>query len=345
MDDSKLSTYFVRFAEEECKGSCTLYEKLSIEVAKDKQLLDMCLHTRKDQPIPNLFFAAVQYLLDQDKDHVLRGFYGSMTENPRSPELCFPIFKRYCLERKQAIQELLREKLVQTNEVRRCSYLFPSFCLVQERAKKPITFIELGTSAGLQLLWDQYSYQYHDGQVLGSKQSAVLIEAKTTGTLPNLHQFIPNVAARIGLDLHINDVSKTTDCAWLKALIWPSHHVRRKLFEQAAAVVRAQPPELIEGDGVSLLPKLIARIPEQTAICIFHTHVANQLPKRQLSLLMQNIDVAGKNRDLYHIYNNIGNRFLHLDSYPNGKRKTERLAETAPHGNWFNWLLPEERGS
>ena len=55
MDDSKLSTYFVRFAEEECKGSCTLYEKLSIEVAKDKQLLDMCLHTRKDQPIPNLF--------------------------------------------------------------------------------------------------------------------------------------------------------------------------------------------------------------------------------------------------------------------------------------------------
>lgn len=40
-------------------------------------------------------------------------------------------------------------------------YLLPAFALVAALAnKRPLTLIEIGTSAGLNLMWDHYGYRY-----------------------------------------------------------------------------------------------------------------------------------------------------------------------------------------
>ncbi len=53
------------------------------------------------------------------------------------------------------------EQDVQTNEVQRAWGLLPAFLSVADG--RPFDLLELGPSAGLNLLWDRYSYRYLTG--------------------------------------------------------------------------------------------------------------------------------------------------------------------------------------
>lgn len=89
---------------------------------------------------------------------VLSNYYHSIVENPQKAEGVFLPFRDFCHRYREEIISILKNKLVQTNEVRRCTYLYPSFCYIYSKVNKPLSFIEIGTSSGLQLLWDQYCY-------------------------------------------------------------------------------------------------------------------------------------------------------------------------------------------
>jgi len=57
------SEIFERFARDEFHNTSPLYEQLSRGVAQDPELLALAAQCRKDERMPNLFFAAVHYLL------------------------------------------------------------------------------------------------------------------------------------------------------------------------------------------------------------------------------------------------------------------------------------------
>ena len=52
----------------------------------------------------------------------------------------------------------MRTRRVQTNEIRRCSYLMPAFRITVsiDSGGMPLGLIDVGASAGLNLLWDSY---------------------------------------------------------------------------------------------------------------------------------------------------------------------------------------------
>lgn len=337
---SLISEKFTDFAHYECQGSSELYEILSYKIAEDEEMLRLASHARPGQPIPNLLFGAVHFLLLKGFEHELNQFYHNLSSSTRKVEEAYPFFKDFCMQNAGAISELLRSKIVQTNEVRRCAYLYPALSNVHQLSSKPLALIEIGTSAGLQLFMDQYSYSYGTKQVFGKKDSGIHISSDLRGgALPTIHGNIP-IAARIGVDLHINDVTKEEDVLWLNALIWPEHHERRKLFEKTAGFVKDKKVQLIEGDGVELLTQLCEKIPKDQQICVFHTHVANQMPSETKEKLLKVIKEIGARRDIFHLYNNIQDRFLHLDYYINGKESLNTIAETEGHGRWFRWLQP-----
>ncbi|MFY4775725.1 DUF2332 family protein [Metabacillus sp. RGM 3146] len=64
---------------------------------------------------------------------------------------------------------------------------------------------------------------------------------------------------------------------------------------------------------------LVENMPQKSAVCIFHTHVANQMPDGVKERLLNTVRILGEKREIYHLYNNIQDRNLHLDSYINGK--------------------------
>lgn len=340
IDMELLSKRFSRFADKECKDSSPLYEFLSRCIAFDKEMLELAAHAREGQPVPNLLLGSVHYLLMSGYHHPLRYYYSSLTKHPKAMGGVFEPFKHFCREYRKEIVHLMIEKRVQTNEVSRSAYLYPSFCRIYELSGKPLALIELGSSAGLLLFWDQYSYSYGTGKLYGSPNSEVQITAEVKGSLSHaLLDHSPLVTKRIGIDLHRIDMKNVDDYLWLKALIWPEHEHRAVLFEKAARRIINRDAVMLEGDGVILLPELIESCPANAAVCVYHTHVANQMSvesKQQLLRLIQN---AGRSRDVFHLYNNVWDADLHLDYYINGKAHKEVLASTDGHGRSFEWKL------
>ncbi|MGM7723670.1 DUF2332 domain-containing protein [Metabacillus sp. Hm71] len=340
LEKAQISQRFKNFANGECKGSSELYEFLSLKIAEDDEMLDLCLKAKEGQPVPNLFLAAVHYLLLNGKEHDLREYYPSIVEQPQEVENSFSHFKNFCKLYRDEIISIIESKLVQTNEVRRCAYLYPSFCFIYNKIKKPLSLIEIGTSAGLQLLWDKYSYSYGTNEIYGNENSSVHITSEIIGeNIPTLLIKSPPIATKIGLDLHICDLRNLEDYLWLKSLIWPEHRERLELFERAASCFKEYPVELIEGDGVDLLTKVIETLPKDTAICIFHTHVANQIPEDLKYKLIDNIKKIGFNRDVFHLYNNMWDRKLHLDYFIGGNEYNRTIGDSDGHGRWFEWNI------
>lgn len=96
--------------------------------------------------------------------------------------------------------------------------------------------------------------------------------------------------------------------------------------------------QFINGDGIKLLSEISENIPEDSIICIFHTHVANQMSIETKQQLLQIVKDIGKKRDICHLYNNIQDKYLHLDYYFDGIESQNTIAETDGHGRWFKWL-------
>ncbi|MFP7478414.1 DUF2332 domain-containing protein [Terribacillus saccharophilus] len=330
---------FVDFANNECQGSSPLYAALARGVSSDTELLKLCQCTRSGQPIPNLFFASVHFLLLKGKKHPLKEYYPSIVNHPKSLKDAYPEFKKFCLFHKDEISKLLKVRLVQTNEVRRCAYLYPVFSEIYKKSNKPLALIEIGTSAGLQLLWDHYAYSYGNDEWYGSIDSTLKMMVDVKGDkFPEMEKQSPKVGLRIGFDLHIVNLHEEEERLWLRSFIWPDHEERVTMFNQAANYVLQNELTLIEGNGVELLNRYIEDIPLDQTICIYHTHVANQMSIEEKKKLLTKVESIGETRDVYHIYNNIQDKNLHLDYYKDGKGHFATVAETDNHGRHFTWV-------
>jgi hypothetical protein len=340
LDNALLSQRFKNFSVRECIGSSRLYADLALHIAEDTELLELSSNSREGQPVPNMLFAAVHYLLLSGSDHELKEYYPSISSKPRSIPGVFAPFRDFCRLYRDENISLLKSKLVQTNEVRRCAYLYPIFCYIYKKAMKPLSLIELGTSAGLQLLWDQYSYSYGSNEEYGNLGSNLHLSTELRkGKSPALLKNSPPIASKIGVDLHVNDLSNNEDYLWLKALIWPEHRERLEIFEKAVQLYNQNPVKLVEGDGVALLADVTQHISTDSILCIFHTHVANQMTAVVKQRLMDNIKSIGEQRDVFHLYNNVWDAQLHLDYFMNGKEFNEIIGMTEGHGRWFDWEL------
>jgi len=338
--DRNIASLFVDFAERECKSSSALYYYLSKKIALDADVLWLASECRNDQPVPNMLFAAVHYLLARESSHPLAGYYKSINASAVGVDGAFSHFKLFCLANNDAIKVLLNSRLVQTNEVRRCAYLYPAILTGYQRLGSAcqLALIEVGTSAGLNLLPDQYLYSAGWGVEYGALDSSVKLAIDFIGGYPQVaHQKFPQISHRIGLDLKIIDLQNVDDVQWLYALIWPEHHGRRALLQKAIKIRRQHQLDLYQGDGFAMLEEIVRQLPKDTIPCIYHTHVANQISARAKDRLLANISMLGKERDLLHIYNNIKPN-LRCTVMRSGRESDFELAEVEGHGRWVKWL-------
>src|SRR4051794_2851123 len=73
------------------------------------------------------------------------------------------------------------QRPVQTNEVGRSAALFGGLLHVAAEARKPVRLLEIGASAGLNLLVDRFGYDIAEGVVLGDPVSSVRLERPWRG--------------------------------------------------------------------------------------------------------------------------------------------------------------------
>ncbi len=220
-----------------------------MKIAAEPEILNLVVSADRAQQVSNLLLGAVHFLLLSGAQHPLADFYPSLSKTPRSIENAYPHFHKFCLEYAGEIQRLVITHRVQTNEVGRCTNLLPAFGLIYERTKKPLALIEVGASAGLNLLWDRYGYDYQEAGYTGDISSSVQLTCRPDGDFyPPIPFLLPEVAYRVGIDLRPIDLQDGETIRWLRALIWPEHLDRAELLERAIEIARRDPPRLIGGN-------------------------------------------------------------------------------------------------
>ena len=113
----------------------------------------------------------------------------------------------------------------------------------------------------------------------GDLDSPVQIECGLRGEgSPPIPNHFPRVSGRLGIDLNPVDVNNRDSILWLRALIWPDHKERADLIERAIEVAQREPPELVAGDAVEVLPNILPLVPPDSILCILR--VWTSLPKK-----------------------------------------------------------------
>jgi hypothetical protein len=346
-----LAKQFEGFAEHTGRDASPLYERLSLAISTDAEMLALAAHAASG-PVPNLFLGAVHFLLLREAESPLAAFYPSMTKMPRKDADPYPAFRSFCFNHAEEIQHLLQTRRVQTNEVRRCALLLPAFGIVAEQVHdRSLALVEIGASAGLNLLWDRYGYDYGTGRKYGNRDSPVQLSCRLLGDRqPPLPESLPRVASRLGIDLQPVDVHDSTAIEWLRALIWPEHSARLELLQRAVEVARQNTPGQAQGtvptagDALEVLPGSMASVPEETVLCIFHSFTINQFSSEGRKRLARLLDEYGMKRDLYCISIaafRLEYPQLTLLSYQDGVKTERLLANCSSHGLWLEWLEPD----
>jgi hypothetical protein len=166
-------------------------------------------------------------------------------------------FRRALVEQKSFWPASSRSRASRRTKVQRCFALLPAFLsLARESGAGTLDLLELGPSAGLNLLWDRYAYAYRNGSWGSSRLTLRGVEyAPVPGEVLETEV---EVRRRCGIDLKPVDVTSDHGARLLRAFLWPGRVERAQRLRQAIEILRREPPELIRGDYVELLPSLLA---------------------------------------------------------------------------------------
>jgi hypothetical protein len=338
-----LAERFRIFSTDVFPTTSRLFETFSRNILDDPETLALAIETQDGQPIPNMLFGAVHYLLLKGESHRLRDYYPTLTETPLPPQEAYPDFCDFCHQHGDAIRALVKSRRVQTNEVRRCALTVPAFGMIAKIANQPLALIEIGTSAGLNLLWDYYRFAYSDGAQTGNPQSPVDLTCALRGDYaPPIPNPLPEVASRVGIDINPIDPLDEDETLWLKALIWPEYVERFTRMDHALAIAREHPPKSLKGDALELLPDVFNDVSADSALCVYHSFTVNQFSKAMRERLEAILTEQSRLRVVYRISlewePDKGGSALRLITYHNGNLTDKLLALCHPHGEFMEWL-------
>ena len=314
-DRSRIAGEFRSFVQAAVGGSSPLYAELAAAVAEDDAILDFLLDLPRSRQQPMLLFGAIAFL----------------DGPPAGPDE----LRASIREDADRIRETMLTRFTQTNEPARCAALLPALADIDG----PVGLVEVGSSAGLCLYPDRYSYEF-DGRPVGPR-SAVHLTTSTTGPVP-VPDGLPQVAARVGIDQNPLDPDDPDDRAWLRALVWPGPNAAPRLerLDAAAVIAAREPATVLTGDLVDRLPEALDLLPSDCTPVVFHTAVLVYLERtrrEEFVALVHSLGVRWIAQESPGVVPGIAKDLAGPESFVlsvDGRP----LAVTAPHGGRIDWL-------
>lgn len=158
-DHEELIEFYRDYGSASFTDGAPLYAQVCRELGDYPEVVEMLAAHEPEAQQPNLLFAAVHYLLLAGLDHPLGKIYDGTLDEPVGPA-----FADVVLTNRASIDELLRTRRTQTNEVGRAALLALMLNECHVRAERPLAWIDLGASGGLNLNTDQFRVDYRMGE-------------------------------------------------------------------------------------------------------------------------------------------------------------------------------------
>lgn len=283
-----------------------------------------------NRPPPNVYLAAIHFLLMEGRSPHLAGYYQSLEDKPLPVEGVDDAFIEFVLANEEAIVHLANRRYTQTNECRRCVALLPG---VMTSPFDTFHLVEIGTSAGLNLALDHYRYDF-DGLGWGPDTS-VRLSAGVPGDRPRLRPI--EIGRRVGIDINVIDRNDPDDRRWLDALVWPEHDERRDRLRRALEVTSGMDLELVEGSVLDRLEQVLTDLPGNEPVVVMNSFVLLQLDPGQRLEVEQIVEAARSTRPVYRV----SLELVHMEDdwarlEVGDQLELADLGRAHPHGEWVD---------
>jgi hypothetical protein len=228
----------------------------------------------------------------------------------------------------------------QTNEIGRSAALMAGLIVVARRFGHPFDLIEIGSSAGLNLLIDRIAFDL-GGTALGPADAPIRLVPDWRGAAPPPAPIA--FAAIAGCDAAPIDATDPAAAERLRAYVWAEKAERLARIDTAIAMLRARPVALQHADAAEWVERRLAlpQAPRTTRVLV-HSVVWQYLGAERQARIAAAIERAGAaasaerplawvtmepNRDLAAHETSV--RF-----WPGGDRPAV-IARSHPHGEWI----------
>lgn len=229
----------------------------------------------------------------------------------------------------------------QTNEVMRSAVFLGGFLAVARAQGLPLRMREMGSSGGLNLLWDRYRHQLGD-TAWGPPASPVRLEPRWEGASPKPARIV--VASRRGVDQLPVDLADREQRLRLLSYVWADQAERLARVRAALEVARQDPPPVDRGEAADWVEAELADLPQGQTTVLYHSYVWSYLPGATRARVQAALTAAGEraraDAGLAHLafesVDGSEKTALALTLWPGGERRV--LADAHPHGRWVRWL-------
>jgi hypothetical protein len=353
----QLSAVLTGLADGNFRGYSPLYERVARQWADDDDALTAVIGWVRPTELPIRVFAAVHDLTLREPELDLATIYRGASGDP------WPPFRHILFDRRGELAASVRARSIQTNEVGRSAILVPLLTWAHRSmgSDRRLALVELGPSAGLNLLFDRYHVGYSDGREAGDPASGVRLTCELLGTgRPPLPIRPLPIAERTGIDRAPVDPCDPTATRWLEACVWPDVPERLARLRAALDIARTDPPPIRQGDVLDLLGPVLDSVPEDIVPVVFSTWVMAYLDTKGRQAVHDLMDERGAARDLAlltaeypHVTpwvapsrpagvdESTDATFVAACTWRDGVEQADSIAWTHAHGAWLDWMAPE----
>lgn len=321
-------------------------------------MLELMESARASQRIPVLLFACVHYLLLCEPDDALAHHYpnlrprdlqGASQDPSTGAGEAGDAFVEFVFRHEDHLRDLLATRSTQTNEVGRCNWFLFPFALIQEEVGS-LARVDVGSSAGLTLLFSEIGFDLHPGGMLGDDRD-LTIHCAIRGR-PPLLDHVPRVVWSTGFDSSPVDLFDEDQVLWLEACVWPEQVERFDRLVQAIDLARRRNVRVEEGDAVTGIRSRIEQAERFAHPVVTTSWVLNYLTAAERLEFVSRLDAYGAVRDLSWVIAESPREtpelpvhgtadeditVISLVRWRRGRRNSLRLATAHPHGHWINW--------
>jgi hypothetical protein len=231
----------------------------------------------------------------------------------------------------------------QTNEVARSGVLVPGFLTIAAETGLPLALLELGCSAGLNLVPDRYAYRLGTLEA-GNPDSCLRIEPVWEGAAPPAAPLA--IASRAGVDLNPLDLLDPDARNRLLAYVWPDQPQRLERMARAIAITAEDMPEIVQGDAADFVEAHV-KPRKGVATTVYHSIAFQYFPPQSQARIAAHMEKAGAGAttaaplawlrfELEPGADSGVPPTLCLTLWPGGKDRL--LARAHPHGKLVHWL-------
>jgi hypothetical protein len=302
------------------------------------------LQGHEDDPGPSALalrlLGSVHRLVLERRAGALAAFYPSVG-GTWEPEAGWEAFRSLVGDQPEAVREWL-DRAPQTNEVGRAAALYGG--LLHADQQLPLRLYEIGSSGGLNLLADRFTYVDDAGTLFGAATSAVVLDPAWQGR-PLSEKRLAGVVERLGSDLHPVDPSTTEGRLVLTAYVWPDQRDRFERLRAALRLASQHPPDVRRQDARTFVEGL--ELADGTTTVLWHSVMWQYLPAADQDEITRRLGELGARatdrRRLVHLRAEPSRRteggdhefLVRLRSWPDGGDRV--LGTMAAHGTPVRW--------